>query len=148
MQDELEGLKKSLKADKQNLEVVASDCDRLRSLCNEKDEALQVKVLISWNESCLVFTLLTYLTNHAIFQAAIQEKRNMEARMAKLSNVVIENSAKEGLIGENNQVRYSIKLLFTYTASFFLFMLLILLLMYKLWTSNGTNRRYKSLNMS
>lgn len=47
MQDELEGLKKSLKADKQNLEVVASDCDRLRSLCNEKDEALQVKVLIS-----------------------------------------------------------------------------------------------------
>lgn len=45
MQEELEGLKESLKADKQNLEAVTSDCVRLRSLCNEKDEALQVKVL-------------------------------------------------------------------------------------------------------
>ncbi|KAJ1388898.1 Spindle pole body-associated protein Vik1/Cik1, microtubule binding domain [Sesbania bispinosa] len=76
MQEELEGLKESLKADKQNLEAVTSDCDRLRSLCKEKDEALQ---------------------------AAILEKRNMEARMAKLSNAVIENTAKQDLVGANNE---------------------------------------------
>lgn len=45
MQEELEGLKESFKADKQNLEEVTGDCDRLRTLCNEKDKALQVQVL-------------------------------------------------------------------------------------------------------
>jgi len=44
MQEELDGLKASLKADKQNLDFVTSDRDRLRSLCNEKDKELQVNI--------------------------------------------------------------------------------------------------------
>jgi len=44
MQEELDGLKESLKADKKNLDSVTSDRDRLRSLCNEKDKELQVKI--------------------------------------------------------------------------------------------------------
>lgn len=44
MQEELDGLKESLKADKQNLDSVTSDRDRLRSLCYEKDKELQVKI--------------------------------------------------------------------------------------------------------
>ncbi|KAK7360418.1 hypothetical protein VNO77_02411 [Canavalia gladiata] len=76
MQEELNVLKESLKAGKQNLDTVTSDRDRLRSLCNEKDKALQ---------------------------AAILEKKNMESRMSKLSNAVVENSAKKNL-GGNNQV--------------------------------------------
>ncbi|CAJ2635980.1 unnamed protein product [Trifolium pratense] len=42
MQEQLEGLKESLKANEQNLKAVTSDCERLRSLCNKKDQALQV----------------------------------------------------------------------------------------------------------
>ena len=45
MQEELEGLKESLEANLKNLEEVSSDRDKLRSLCNEKDKAIQVKVL-------------------------------------------------------------------------------------------------------
>ncbi|CAJ1941975.1 unnamed protein product [Sphenostylis stenocarpa] len=76
MQEELDGLKESLKADKQNLESVTSDRDRLRSLCIEKDKELQ---------------------------AAILDKRNMESRMAKLSNAVIENTAKKDLANAGNR---------------------------------------------
>ncbi|XP_029130432.1 kinesin-like protein KIN-14I [Cajanus cajan] len=76
MQEELDGLKESLKADKQNLDAVTSDRDRLRSLCNEKEKELQ---------------------------AAILEKRNMESRMAKLSNAVIENTAKKDLANAGNK---------------------------------------------
>lgn len=57
MQEELDGLKESLKADKQNLDAVTSDRDRLRSLFNEKDKELQVKI----NES-FVSTLLIDLS--------------------------------------------------------------------------------------
>ncbi|XP_061341742.1 kinesin-like protein KIN-14E [Gastrolobium bilobum] len=77
MLQELEDLKESLKADKHRLAEVTDDCDRLRSLCDEKDKALQAK---------------------------IQEKRNMEAKMAELSNLVIENTIKKDPIGVNNQV--------------------------------------------
>jgi len=44
MQEELDGLKESLKADKQNLDSVTRDRDRLRSLCNAKDKELQVEI--------------------------------------------------------------------------------------------------------
>jgi hypothetical protein len=47
MQEQLEGLKESLKTNEQNLKAVTSDCERLRLLCNKKDQALQVKVLTS-----------------------------------------------------------------------------------------------------
>ncbi|TKY58426.1 Kinesin calmodulin-binding protein-like [Spatholobus suberectus] len=76
MQEELDGLKESVKADKQNLDAVTSDRDRLISLCNEKDKELQ---------------------------AAILDKRNMESRMAKLSNAVIENTAKKDLANAGNK---------------------------------------------
>ncbi|TKY70209.1 Kinesin calmodulin-binding protein-like [Spatholobus suberectus] len=77
MLQELEGLKKSIKADKQSLTEVTNDRDKLRSLHDEKDKALQ---------------------------AIILEKRNMEAKMAKLSNLVAENTAKKDPIQANNQV--------------------------------------------
>ncbi|XP_020220804.1 kinesin-like protein KIN-14I [Cajanus cajan] len=77
MLQELEGLKESLKADKQSLAEVTNDRDKLRSLCDEKDKALQAKIL---------------------------EKRNMEAKVTKLSNLVTENTAKKDPILANNQV--------------------------------------------
>ncbi|KAI4314690.1 hypothetical protein L6164_027576 [Bauhinia variegata] len=77
MQEELDGLRECLEANKQNLEEVLSDCDRLKSLCNEKDKA---------------------------FQAAILDKRNMEARLAKLSSLMVENNAKKDPVGVNDKV--------------------------------------------
>ncbi|KAL5143064.1 Kinesin-like protein KIN-14I [Glycine soja] len=76
MQEELDDLKESLKADKQNLDAVTSDRNRLLSLCNEKDKELQ---------------------------AAILDKRNMESRMSKLNNAVIENTAKKDLANAGNR---------------------------------------------
>ncbi|KAH1150981.1 hypothetical protein GYH30_044801 [Glycine max] len=76
MQEELDDLKESLKANKQNLDAVTSDRDSLVSLCNEKDKELQ---------------------------AAILDKRNMESRMAKLNNAVIENTAKKDLANAGNR---------------------------------------------
>ncbi|KAI9113869.1 hypothetical protein K1719_015120 [Acacia pycnantha] len=62
-------LKESLNADKQSLEEVTCECDRLslRSTCNEKDNAIQ---------------------------AATLEKRNMEVRLTKLNNLVLEESVE------------------------------------------------------
>ncbi|WVZ10616.1 hypothetical protein V8G54_015146 [Vigna mungo] len=77
MLEELDGLKKSLKADKQNLAEVTDDRDKLRTLCHEKDKELQAKIL---------------------------EKRNMEAQMAKLSNLVTENATKKDPLQADNQV--------------------------------------------
>ncbi|KAJ1380946.1 Prismane-like superfamily [Sesbania bispinosa] len=77
MLQELEGLKDSLKADKHSLAEVTNERDRLKSLCNEKDKALQAKIL---------------------------EKRSMEEKMAKLSNLVMESTAKKDPIGANNEV--------------------------------------------
>lgn len=42
MLEELEDLKESLRSGKKNLVEVMSDRDRLKSLCDEKDRALQV----------------------------------------------------------------------------------------------------------
>lgn len=61
MQEELKGLKESLKAGRQSLMEVSSDRDRFRSLCNEKDKALQVTILTSENESYSIFYLI-YMT--------------------------------------------------------------------------------------
>lgn len=61
MQEELEGVKDSLLSEKQNLKEVICDRDKLRTLYDEKDSALQ---------------------------AALLEKQNMEARLAKLNSQV------------------------------------------------------------
>jgi len=42
MQEELEGLKESLQSERQSLKETISDRDKLKSLCEEKDSALQV----------------------------------------------------------------------------------------------------------
>ncbi|PHT82207.1 hypothetical protein T459_09095 [Capsicum annuum] len=57
MQKEMDRLKDNLIFEKQNLEVADYDCDKFRSLCNEKDAELQ---------------------------AALIEKLNLELRFSKL----------------------------------------------------------------
>jgi pheromone shutdown protein TraB len=47
LQEELEALKDSLRSEKQNLAEVECDRDRLKSLCAERDAALQVSVIKS-----------------------------------------------------------------------------------------------------
>ncbi|MED6123271.1 Kinesin-like protein KIN-14E [Stylosanthes scabra] len=78
MLQELESLKESLNVDKLSLEEVTNERDRLISLCDEKDKALQ---------------------------AAILEKRNMETRMTKLNKLVTEkeNTTQREPIGANKQ---------------------------------------------
>ncbi|PHT62271.1 hypothetical protein T459_33882 [Capsicum annuum] len=44
MQKKLDRLKDNLTFEKQNLKVANYDCDKFRSLCNEKDAELQVFV--------------------------------------------------------------------------------------------------------
>jgi len=44
MQNELDNLKDNLTFEKQNLEMAAYDCDKFRSLCDEKDAELKVFV--------------------------------------------------------------------------------------------------------
>lgn len=68
MLQELEGLQRSLRADKQSLAEVTNDRDKLRSLCDEKDKALQVKVLtLHGIILILIFALLTCLNDYAIY---------------------------------------------------------------------------------
>ncbi|XP_058073306.1 kinesin-like protein KIN-14I [Magnolia sinica] len=77
MQEELEGLKDSLQSEKQNLNEVICDRDKLRALCDEKDSSLQ---------------------------AALLDKSNLEATIANLSNQLnsLENNAKtENLLGSS-----------------------------------------------
>lgn len=52
------------------------------------------------------------------------EKRNMEARLAKLSNVVLENSTKKDLVGGNNEVKFE-RYIFI-SCIFYLFFILFL----------------------
>ncbi|XP_058180550.1 kinesin-like protein KIN-14I [Rhododendron vialii] len=83
LEEELEGLKAILRSEKQNLMEVTSDRDKLRSLCDRKDSALQ---------------------------AALSEKQSMEARLAtRGSNTVFESAAKKELIEENNKVLQKIQ---------------------------------------
>ncbi|XP_059440538.1 kinesin-like protein KIN-14E [Corylus avellana] len=77
IQEDLEELKESLRSDKQSLAKVTCDRDRLRSWCDEKDKALQ---------------------------AALLEKRSMEARLAKLGDLMIEKNTKKDLIGADTQL--------------------------------------------
>ncbi|KAJ6770676.1 KINESIN-LIKE PROTEIN KLP-3 [Salix purpurea] len=82
LQEELEGLKDSLRSEKQNLTEVECDRDRLKSLCAEKDAALQ---------------------------AALSQKRSVETRLANLSNLALEKNTKNSLVGANNQVLHKLQ---------------------------------------
>ncbi|XP_008781684.1 kinesin-like protein KIN-14I isoform X2 [Phoenix dactylifera] len=78
MQEELQGLKDTLQSERQNLQEVVRDRDKLQTLCAEKDSDLQ---------------------------AALADKRSLEARLAKLSTKVqllVENNTKEYLSGYNH----------------------------------------------
>ncbi|CAI0396390.1 unnamed protein product [Linum tenue] len=60
LQDELEGLRDSLRSEQQNSTALTVDRDRLRSLCGEKDKALQT---------------------------ALMDKRNMETKLSSLGDL-------------------------------------------------------------
>ncbi|KAI8536670.1 hypothetical protein RHMOL_Rhmol10G0275200 [Rhododendron molle] len=77
LQEELEALKEFLISEKQCLTEVTCDRDKLRSLCDQKDSELQ---------------------------DALLDKRNMEARLATISNPGSETNAKKELVEANNQV--------------------------------------------
>nr|GLL19033.1 kinesin-like protein KIN-14E isoform X1 [Ipomoea trifida] len=77
VQEELESLKDCLRSEKQNLAAVASDCDKFKSLFEEKDSELQ---------------------------ATLAEKQSMEMRLAKLSPLGLENNIRKELVEANNQV--------------------------------------------
>nr|XP_029118654.1 kinesin-like protein KIN-14I isoform X2 [Elaeis guineensis] len=78
MQEELQGLKDTLQSDRQNLQEVIRDRDKLQTLCGEKDSALQ---------------------------AALADKGSLEARLAKLSTEVqlsVDNNTMEYSSGSSN----------------------------------------------
>ncbi|KAI6700301.1 hypothetical protein NL676_014625 [Syzygium grande] len=77
LQEEMEALRDSLTLEKQNLTEMTLDCDRLKALCHERDTALQ---------------------------AAISEKRSLEAKLTKLSSQASESTAKKDTLLANNQV--------------------------------------------
>ncbi|KAG5597484.1 hypothetical protein H5410_038716 [Solanum commersonii] len=77
MQNELDNLKDNLIFEKQNLEMAAYDCDKFRSLCDEKDAELKV---------------------------AQMEKRNLEMQLSKLSSQGLKKNIPKELVEAINQV--------------------------------------------
>ncbi|GMI86293.1 ZWICHEL, KINESIN-LIKE CALMODULIN-BINDING PROTEIN, POTATO KINESIN-LIKE CALMODULIN-BINDING PROTEIN [Hibiscus trionum] len=81
-QEELEHLKNALRKEKEGLMEVKLDRDRIRSLCEEKDAALQ---------------------------AALLEKNTVEGRLAKLSNLASENNVKRNTAEKVNESLYKLQ---------------------------------------
>ncbi|KAL5707342.1 Kinesin-like protein KIN-14E [Ranunculus cassubicifolius] len=80
MWEELDGLKNSLRLEKQKLAEVICDKEELRSLCDEKTAALQV---------------------------ALAEKATMEVKLAKMNhekNITSENNVEKEKLGSTNKV--------------------------------------------
>ncbi|KAK1410608.1 hypothetical protein QVD17_37145 [Tagetes erecta] len=82
MQEEVETLKDMLRSEKQNLEDLSSKYNELRTSCEEKESALQ---------------------------AALIDRRNMEARLSQLSKGELENNTKKELVEATNQVLQKIQ---------------------------------------
>uniref|UniRef100_A0A7N1A0X2 Kinesin-like calmodulin-binding protein n=1 Tax=Kalanchoe fedtschenkoi TaxID=63787 RepID=A0A7N1A0X2_KALFE len=82
LQEELEGLKKSLKNEKESIAEITSERDRLISLCAEKDSALQ---------------------------AVLLDKRNVEAELTKLINEASASNAKKDNNGTNSQAFHKLQ---------------------------------------
>ena len=61
LQEKLEGLKDSLRSEKQNLAEVQCDRDRLKSLCAEKDAAFQVSIINSDAQALSLVTRFIFL---------------------------------------------------------------------------------------
>lgn len=52
LREELEGMKESLRSEKESMVEVQSNLDKIRLVCNEKDRALQVSE-VSFIDPCL-----------------------------------------------------------------------------------------------
>ncbi|KAC9897492.1 hypothetical protein E3N88_45115 [Mikania micrantha] len=77
LQEEVETLKDMLRSEKQNLEELSSKYNEIRNLCEERESALQ---------------------------AALIDRRNMEARLSQLSKGELESNTKKELVEATNQV--------------------------------------------
>ncbi|KAL2483311.1 Kinesin-like calmodulin-binding protein [Forsythia ovata] len=77
MKEELESLKDELRSQKQYLEEIINERDKLRASCDEK---------------------------HSALQATILEKQSIEVRLAKVSSQGLENNMRKELTEANNQV--------------------------------------------
>ncbi|KAL1566700.1 Kinesin-like protein KIN-14E [Salvia divinorum] len=82
MKEDLEGLKGRLRSEKNYLEEIICERDKLRNLCDEKDSAIQ---------------------------AALLEKQNIEAKLAKLNSQGVDNNMRKELLETNNQVLHKIQ---------------------------------------
>ncbi|KAL0286920.1 UNVERIFIED_CONTAM: Kinesin-like protein KIN-14I [Sesamum angustifolium] len=77
IKEDLESLKSILRSEKQYLEEITCERDKLRTLCDEKDSALQ---------------------------AAFLEKQSIEVKFAKLNSQGLENNIRKELAETNSQV--------------------------------------------
>ena len=75
LQEELEGLKDSLRSEKQNLTEVECDRDRLKSLCAEKDAALQVSVFKCEAHGLSLITMSVVLILFCVLGCIIRKKK-------------------------------------------------------------------------
>ncbi|XP_051139409.1 kinesin-like protein KIN-14E [Andrographis paniculata] len=82
MREDLESLKGVLRSDKQYLEEIICERDRLRTLCDEKDTTLQ---------------------------GMLSEKQSIEAKLAKLNSQGVQNNARKELVDSNNQVLHKVQ---------------------------------------
>lgn len=113
LQEELDALKESSNTEQQNLEKIIDERDSLSSLCDEKDSALQVSILLPLHLTvcrCNELLLLHLLIRYCTFQSALLEKNSLEVRLAKLNDQLSEQNAKRDFPGTNNQVNRKLDL--------------------------------------
>ncbi|XP_057544275.1 kinesin-like protein KIN-14E [Amaranthus tricolor] len=82
LREQLDSLNESSMIERQNVGKIMAEHDNLRSLCNEKESALQ---------------------------SALLEKNSLEVRLGKLSDLLSEQNSKMDLPGSNNQVLHKIQ---------------------------------------
>ncbi|KAG5534424.1 hypothetical protein RHGRI_022523 [Rhododendron griersonianum] len=87
LEEELEGLKAILRSEKQNLMEVTSDRDKLRSLCDRKDSALQVLQKI---QDELNMCRSELLASEETRRRLVNEKKLLEERIAGLEKQIAE----------------------------------------------------------
>lgn len=89
--------------ERQNVGKIMAEHDNLRSLCNEKESALQVCLFFRLC-CCNLTLLLHFIIGHFTFQSALLEKNSLEVRLGKLNDLLSEQNSKMDLPGSNNQV--------------------------------------------
>lgn len=101
MKEELENLKGRLRSEKQYLEEIISERDKLQTLCDGKDSALQV--IIFANTNSIIIDVYSFFIKDFL-QATLLEKESLEVRYAKLNSRGLENNIRKELVEANNQV--------------------------------------------